>query len=136
MTKRLFTYQVRKPSSSPRELLADSVRIHLRSDVPLGLFLSGGVDSATTLALVSQEAQGRVKTYTVGYDVDTPDNELIQARQIARHFGSDHHELVIDADDWWDGFESTLFPRQAKRQLLGHRHMLLAEETARHVRSC
>jgi len=92
-----------------RELLADSVRLHLRSDVPLGLFLSGGVDSASMLALMSREAGDRVKTYTVGYDAKSPDNELLHARRIAEHFKTDHHERVINAADWWDGLQKAIY---------------------------
>ncbi len=84
-----------------RELLRDAVRLHLRSDVPLGLFLSGGVDSATVLALMSEFEPERVRTYTVGYDVPTRDNEQAQAARIAKHFGTQHHELTITAEDWW-----------------------------------
>ena len=79
------------------------MHLHLRSDVPLGLFLSGGIDSAAVLGLMAQEAGGRIQTYTIGYDMRTPDNELEHARRIARHFETDHHERVINADDWWDG---------------------------------
>ncbi len=87
-----------------RELLRDSVRIHLRSDVPLGLFLSGGIDSASMLALMSEFEPGSVETYTVGYDIPTGDNELAQARRTAEHFGATHHAHVINADDWWRHF--------------------------------
>ncbi len=87
-----------------RELIRDSVRLHLRSDVPLGLFLSGGVDSAALLALMSEFEPGRVKTFTVGYAGDSPDNELLKARRAAEHFHSDHHERVIDAEVWWQHF--------------------------------
>ena len=53
-----------------RRLIAESVRLHLRSDVPLGLFLSGGVNSAAVLALmVARKREGRIKTFTVGYDM-------------------------------------------------------------------
>ncbi len=88
-----------------RERLIESVRLHLRSDVPLGLFLSGGIDSATMLALMSRLEPGRIKTFSVGYDVgrgaDNPDDETLIARRIAGHFGADHHERIITADDWW-----------------------------------
>ncbi|MBN1287667.1 MAG: asparagine synthase (glutamine-hydrolyzing) [Anaerolineae bacterium] len=87
-----------------RALIRDSVRLHLRSDVPLGLFLSGGVDSATLLALMTEFEPGRVKTFTVGYAGATPDNEFLKARRAAQHFASDHHELIIDAEDWWAHF--------------------------------
>ncbi len=89
-----------------RARLADSVRLHLRSDVPLGLFLSGGIDSAALLALMSQMAPGRVQTFSVGYDVGrgaaNPDDETVHARRVAAHFGADHHEKIITAADWWD----------------------------------
>lgn len=118
-----------------RELLSDSVRIHLRSDVPLGLFLSGGVDSAAVLALMNKEASGRVKTYTVGYDMPTPDNELLQARRIAEHFKTDHHERIITAEDWWKGLEKTVYHHDepiANSSAVSL--MLLAEHTARQVK--
>ncbi|MBI5960106.1 MAG: asparagine synthase (glutamine-hydrolyzing), partial [Chloroflexi bacterium] len=89
-----------------RAQLAESVRLHLRSDVPLGLFLSGGIDSATLLALMSQMEPGRIKTFSVGYDVGrgaaNPDDETLHARRIAAHFNTDHHERIISADDWWN----------------------------------
>ncbi len=118
-----------------RELLSDSVHIHLRSDVPLGLFLSGGVDSAAMLALMSKEASGRVKTYTVGYDADTPDNELLHARRIAEHFKTDHHERVITANDWWDGLHKAIYHHDepiANSSAVSL--LLLAEHTARDVK--
>lgn len=87
-----------------RDLLRESVRIHLRSDVSLGLFLSGGIDSAAMLALMSEFVPDHVETYTVGYDIPTGDNELFQARRIASHFNTTHHEHVIDAEDWWRHF--------------------------------
>ncbi|NDJ62827.1 MAG: asparagine synthase (glutamine-hydrolyzing) [Chloroflexi bacterium] len=88
-----------------RERLIESVGLHLRSDVPLGLFLSGGIDSAAVLALMRRAETGPLKTFTVGYAMQTPDNELLAARRIAAHFGAEHHERVIDADDWWRGLE-------------------------------
>ncbi len=92
-----------------RALLRDAVQLHLRSDVPLGLFLSGGVDSATMLALMSAFEPDSVVTYTVGYDIPTGDNELEQARRVAQHFGARHHELVINAEDWWRHFETFVY---------------------------
>lgn len=89
-----------------RARLADSVRLHLRSDVPLGLFLSGGIDSAALLALMSRMEPGRVKTFSVGYDVGrgvaNPDDETLHARRIAAHFEAEHHERIITPADWWD----------------------------------
>ncbi len=118
-----------------RRLLAESVSLHLRSDVPLGLFLSGGVDSAAVLALMSQEAEGRVKTFTVGYDMPSRDNELAQARRIAEHFHTEHHERVIDAAEWWSGFERAIYAHDepiANPSAVSL--LLLAEDTAREVK--
>ncbi len=122
-----------------RDLLQESVRLHLRSDVPLGLFLSGGVDSASVLALMAREAGAqageRVKTYTVGYAAHTPDNELAQARAIAAHFGADHHERVISAEDWWSGFERYIVAHdEPNANPSAVSLLLLAEHTARDVR--
>jgi asparagine synthase (glutamine-hydrolysing) len=118
-----------------RELLAESVHIHLRSDVPLGLFLSGGIDSASVLGLMAREAGGRIKTYTVGYDIDTPYNELLYARRIAEHFHTDHHERVITAADWWRGLEKSIYHHDepiANPSAIPL--LLLAEETVQEVK--
>ena len=85
------------------------MKIHLRSDVPLGLFLSGGVDSASMLALMSEFEPGSVETYTVGYDVPTGDNELAAASRIAAHFHTHHHEHVIGAEEWWHHFQAYVY---------------------------
>lgn len=116
-------------------LLAESVRLHLRSDVPLGLFLSGGIDSAAMLALMHREAEGRIKTYTVGYETHTTDNELLHARRIAAHFQTDHHERVISANDWWDAFDQYSYCHdEPNANPSAVSLLLLAEHTARDVK--
>jgi asparagine synthase (glutamine-hydrolysing) len=121
--------------SEARDLIADSVRIHLRSDVPLGLFLSGGVDSAAMLALMSKEAGGRVKTFTVGYAAETSDNELLHARRIAEHFKTEHHERVITADDWWREFERYVYHHdEPNANPSAVSLQLLSEDTAKQVK--
>lgn len=118
-----------------RDLLAESVHLHLRSDVPLGLFLSGGIDSAVVLGLMAQEAGGRIQTYTIGYDMRTPDNELEQARRIAQHFGTAHHERVINADDWWNGLLRYVYAHdEPNANPSAVSLLLLSEETAKHVK--
>lgn len=82
-----------------RDLLRDSVRMRMMSDVPFGVFLSGGVDSSTNVAIMSQLMSRPVDTYTVGFARDPDFNELTQAREIAAHFGTNHHEVVIDDTD-------------------------------------
>lgn len=124
-----------------RTLIAEAVALHLRSDVPLGLFLSGGVDSASVLAEMAAQAgasalaDGRIKTFTVGYDMPSVDNELLQARRIAEHFGTEHHERVITAADWWRGFNDYVyFHDEPNANSSAVSLLLLAEHTAREVK--
>ncbi len=77
-----------------RGLLEESIAHHQISDVPLGVLLSGGVDSAAVTALLARVSR-RVKTFTVGFEGGGPEGELGEARRVAQHFGTDHHEIVI-----------------------------------------
>ena len=78
-------------------ILVDAVRSHLVSDVPLGAFLSGGVDSSLVVGLMAETSGGRVKTFSIGFDEPSFD-ELEHARRVARHFETDHHEFVVKPD--------------------------------------
>jgi len=78
-----------------RELIADSVRARLESEVPLGAFLSGGIDSSIVVAMMAREM--KVKTFSIGFS-DSGFDELRYARIAARHFGADHHEFVVTPD--------------------------------------
>ena len=80
-----------------RAELTEAVRIRLRSDVPLGAFLSGGMDSAAVLALMTRQSSRPVTTFTIGFGDDDYD-ELREARATAKHFGADHHEQVVAPD--------------------------------------
>jgi asparagine synthase (glutamine-hydrolysing) len=80
-----------------RERLRDSVRAHLESDVPVGVFLSGGIDSALLAALAAQESPGAVATFSIGFEERSFD-ELSRARMVAARYGTDHHELVLRPD--------------------------------------
>jgi asparagine synthase (glutamine-hydrolysing) len=82
--------------------LRTSVALRTVSDVPVGVFLSGGVDSSTNAALFSECASGRIKTFSVGYDRDYRGckSELPYARSFAEHIGSDHYERVLTQDDF------------------------------------
>src|SRR6185437_11607496 len=76
-----------------REGLLEATRLRLRSDVPLGAFLSGGVDSSAVVAAMAKQA-GRVKTFSIGFDVAAYD-ETSHAREIARLFATEHEELRV-----------------------------------------
>jgi len=80
-----------------RELLQDSVKIRLMSDVPLGVFLSGGTDSSIIVALMAQVMDQPVKTFSIGFE-DSTYNELKYARIIAKKFNTEHHEFIIKPD--------------------------------------
>ncbi len=77
-----------------RELLKEAVQVRLMSEVPLGAFLSGGVDSSVVVGLMSSMMSQPVKTFSIGFEEDDY-SELPYARQVARHFGTDHHEFFV-----------------------------------------
>ena len=80
-------------------LLEQSVKMRLISDVPLGVFLSGGLDSSGIVAIMSKFSSKPVKTYSVGFDVGgLRHNELEYAKLVAKRFGCDHHEIMAKAD--------------------------------------
>jgi asparagine synthase (glutamine-hydrolysing) len=76
------------------ELIDDAVKIRMISEVPLGAFLSGGLDSSAVVALMSRHSTRPIKTFSLGFD-DPRFNELPHALEVARHLGSEHHEEVI-----------------------------------------
>ena len=78
-----------------RELLDEAVASHLVSDVPLGVFLSGGLDSSAIVAMMRRHVTGRLRTFTIGYP-DKTFSELDYAQQVADVFATDHQVLMID----------------------------------------
>ena len=83
-----------------RELLERSVASHLMSDVPLGMFLSGGLDSSAIAALMSKIRKEPIETFAVGYDEEAY-SELRYARAVAKHIGSMHHEVRVSREDFF-----------------------------------
>lgn len=82
-----------------RELLRESIRYRMMSDVPFGVLLSGGIDSSLNVALMAELMDRPVDTFSVGFKSDPRYNELDYARQVVKEFGANHHEVMIDWPD-------------------------------------
>ncbi len=105
------TPSVEKAAGDLRELLADAVRMRLVSDVPLGILLSGGVDSSTVAAFATRFSTEKVKTFSIGFEEDSFD-ESKYARQVAKHHDTEHYEdrlsvekaadLISEIGTWLD----------------------------------
>jgi asparagine synthase (glutamine-hydrolysing) len=87
--------------------LKESVRIRMRSDVPLGVFLSGGLDSSTIVAYASQEVSHPLMTFTIGFD-RTEWDESEDAARVARHFGTQHHLLRLTEAEMRESLQDSL----------------------------
>lgn len=83
-----------------RELLHDAINLRLRSDVPLGVFLSGGIDSSAVVGLLAQKVSDRLKTFSVAYDFGDQYNETPYAQMVAKQFHTEHHEFFVSHNDF------------------------------------
>src|SRR6185295_8322994 len=83
------------------EIFRTSVRLRLMADVPLGMFLSGGIDSSAIAAVMSTMVDEPIKTFSVGF-AEREANELEYARMVAKKFGTDHHEIVISPQQFFE----------------------------------
>lgn len=90
------------------ELLEGAVQSHLMSDVPLGVFLSGGLDSSAVAALMTKIRREPIETFAVGYAEQTY-SELPYARTVARHLNSTHHEVMVSRQDFFDALPKLIW---------------------------
>ena len=92
-----------------RWLVEDAVRLQMRSDVPIGLFLSSGVDSSMVLAIMTKYAGAPVRTFTIGFEQGDKSNETDDARQIAERFGAEHEEMIVSPEDYQKYYDRYLW---------------------------
>lgn len=106
--KSYWNYEFKAPKENQRhdekklkaEVLAgleNSVKAHMVSDVPVGSFLSGGIDSAAIVALMSKNTSKKVSTFTIGFDKVS---EMKEAKEMADFIGTDHHEILLNSDEY------------------------------------
>ncbi|MEP7343776.1 MAG: asparagine synthase (glutamine-hydrolyzing) [Gemmatimonadaceae bacterium] len=91
-----------------RERFVDAVRMRLMADVPLGMFLSGGIDSAAITAAMSRLVDEPIKTFSVAF-AEREANELSYARLVAERYRTDHHEVLLTPDEFWNRVPSMIW---------------------------
>lgn len=113
------------------ELLRRSVRARMISDVPLGVMLSGGLDSSLITALMAEASTGPVRTFSIGFAEDAGSNELDDARHVARRLGTEHHELETSAVDHPELLDEALWHQEEPIADLSSLGFLLLSRLAR-----
>ncbi len=92
-----------------QELLEDAIKLQLRSDVPVGLFLSSGIDSSSILAIMRKSTNKPIYTFTIGFEDGEQTNETDDARMIAKMFDTDHTEMIVTPKDYEKYYENYLW---------------------------
>jgi len=96
-----------------RETLKAAVKRQMIADVPVGMFLSGGIDSTVVLGLMSEFTDQPIQTFSVGFDIDVEqdkfNSDYLLARQTAKHYQTEHHELIIKSQDVLDNLEEVIW---------------------------
>ena len=90
------------------DLFRESVRLRLMADVPLGMFLSGGIDSSAIVAVMHEMVSDPIKTFSVAF-AEREANELEYARMVASRFGTDHHEIIVSPQQFFDSLPSLVY---------------------------
>ena len=103
--KENFSISKEQAVNDLRRILEESIERQLVADVPVGVFLSGGIDSSCITALASKHYDGKLNTYSVGFDFDLGVNELPKAKKIAQLYRTNHHEVFITAQNLPDLIE-------------------------------
>lgn len=93
---------------SYQDLLEDAVRLQMRSDVPVGLFLSSGIDSGALLAIMRKYSGGPIHTFTIGFEGGEKSNETDDARALAERFGANHSQMMVAPRDYENYYERYL----------------------------
>ncbi len=118
-----------------RDLLDRSVKSHLVSDVPLGVFLSGGLDSSALVAMMRKHISGRIQTFTIGYK-DKSFSEVEYAEQVAKYLDTDHKVLTIETMDQASVEKSLWHLDEPMTDLSAIPLMFVCEEARKHVTVC
>jgi len=119
-----------KPEEAVRETLRDAVERQLVSDVPVGFYLSGGLDTSSVVAMGSEVSDDPIHTFCMGFE-DSEWDERPDARAVADHFGTEHHEILIQDDYMQDFPEMIWHADEPKRNLYPY---YVAEEMREHVK--
>lgn len=92
------------------DLLEDSTKLRMRTDVPFGAYLSGGVDSSSIVALMTRFSSKPIKTFSLGYEdeLENKESDLYFARMISRQFGTEHYEYIMSCRELIDGVEDVI----------------------------